>query len=334
MPRLPRELPIRDGGDRDLQALPLYLQNKELSFSIDLPSGRWSLQSAAGGQLAGARLGAHYRARGALRGWNGALPAVRHQTATRNESAHGPLQVLHVQTEPDAAGLALGLEFAMPEEQPFFLWRVFAQNESSELVYLDRLQMLALGPESAADPLWPARPLWRMAAGREVGSLSLGEPFGELAFFTNGWQSWGYTGALGPQDHHPYSRLGPLTSPLKVNSGTPQPFWRGHFASDMFGVLANRKERVGLLAGFLSQLEQFGTVEAFADSRHPALRVWANCDGVPLEPGARLETDWAVLQFIRLDDPDPLGPYLEAAARQAGAHLSGGPKTPVGWCSW
>jgi alpha-galactosidase len=109
----------------------------------------------------------------------------------------------------------------------------------------------------------------------------------------------------------------------------------------MFGVLGDRKQRTAALFGFLSQLEQFGILEADFARSGPAIRLWADGDGARLDPGASLATDWACLYFFHLDQPDPLSPYLEAVARQHGL----GPCTergkalqraepPVGWCSW
>jgi alpha-galactosidase len=156
-----------------------------------------------------------------------------------------------------------------------------------------------------------------------------------LAFFSNGWQSWSFSGALGANDSHPDTRLGIFAAPMWFNPGTPRLRKPGHFSSDMFGVLGDRQHRSGILAGFLSQKEQFGSLEACADSVYPALALWANGDQVLLEPGTQITTDWAVIQFVDIDAPDPLRPYLEAVAREHNLSPSiSGSQSSIGWCSW
>jgi len=318
---------------------PLTLENSDLHFSIELPSGGWSLYSRdeGGGYVEGVRMGADYRMGSQPQRWAGTLDRTRSRPPVTEDSRHGPLQTLKLEKLPDACGLALTLEFAMPLERPFFLWRLTAHNRGAQPLRLDRLGLLAAGPASVPAATWTQRLrhlFWRPLESRSTGSVRPNAGPGQPAFFTNGWQSWGYTGALGAGDHYPYTRLGPFTTPMKVNRGTPQPRRPGHFASDMFGVLADRTHRTGMLVGFLSQVQQFGSVEAFVHQFAPSLKIWANGDGVALAPGDSHETDWAILQFMRLDDPDPLGPYMEAAGIEAEARVSLVKDTPVGWCSW
>jgi alpha-galactosidase len=89
-----------------------------------------------------------------------------------------------------------------------------------------------------------------------------------------------------------------------------------------------------VLAGFLSQRQHFGSLEARIGALPPALRLWANGDGARLDPGAVLETDWACLQIVNPDEPDPLAPYLEAVAREHGLGPFPAQAAPTGWCSW
>jgi alpha-galactosidase len=92
-------------------------------------------------------------------------------------------------------------------------------------------------------------------------------------------------------------------------------------------------KRRALLAGFLSQRQHFGSLEAWI-APQPALRLWANGDGARLDPGAAIETDWACLQVVSPDEPDPLAPYLEAVAREHGLAPFPAQAAPTGWCSW
>lgn len=151
------------------------------------------------------------------------------------------------------------------------------------------------------------------------------------AFYSNGWQSWSATGACTLGEKQPHSRLGPFQNPMVINPGTPLTKHRNHFSSDMFGVLADLDSRIGLLAGFLSQKEQFGSLETCFELA-PTLNLWANGDHAIVPAGETMQTDWAVLGFMNIDVQDPLGPYLSSAAEVHGVRSEA--SVPVGWCSW
>ena len=246
-------------------------------------------------------------------------------------SMHGPQQQIKLISDGDPNGLRYTLSFALPENLPLFLWRISIENRGPDPIFLDRVEMLRAGPDlrpqSEQRKVYPA-----------VRNL---EP--ELAFFSNGWQSWNFSGSYGPKDHYRRTRLGILTRPARVNAGTPRPRTPGHFVSNLFGVLGSRSSRTAILAGFLSEQEAFGSLEARIDTNDPYLRLWAHGDGIRLNPGAQFTSDWACLYFLDVDAPDPLAPYIQAVARQNGLHadLSGQgsemPKDmniPIGWSSW
>ena len=150
-------------------------------------------------------------------------------------------------------------------------------------------------------------------------------------FFSNGWQSWSYSGCYGMGEKQRISHFGPIQNPMAVNPGTPIPKKMNYFAGDMFGVLGDRRSRFGLLAGFLSQKKHFGSLET---RFHPqcSLKVWANGDQTVLLPGRSMKTDWAVIGFIDLDSEAPLQPYFNAVAETHKISLT--KPIPVGWCSW
>jgi alpha-galactosidase len=108
------------------------------------------------------------------------------------------------------------------------------------------------------------------------------------------------------------------------------------FASDMYAVLGDHISRNGILCGFLSQKNHFGSLESFLGGSSPALKMWANGDGAQLDPGKQMETDWACLQFLHLDYPDPMAPYLEAVMREHDLvpEKNSDLKSPSGWCTW
>jgi len=296
----------------------IALENDRLQFSIEPERAVWGLlpAQAEGLSLQEVRMQVHYRLgrerRRALHEW----PAPQLTSLEGVPSAHGPLRQLQLVCEPPQGGVSFTITFALPERHPIFLWKLAIHNHSDLPVLVDRLELLRTG------------------AG--AGALVFPSPPRALAFYSNGWQSWSWSGAYGSNDRFRRTRLGPLRAPTDVNPGTPQPSRAGHFSSDMFGVLGDRHLRTAVLAGFLSQQQHFGSLEAVLHASNPILRLWANGDGARLDPGAAIEIDWGCLYFFNVDDPDPLAPYLEAVARQHGLtnypSLQAAP--PSGWCSW
>ena len=210
-------------------------------------------------------------------------------------------------------GIGWRLSFRGSSDQAMLLWRCEVTNCTNRPITIDKIILLE-----------PAR------AGQDNVDLGTGSNK-DLAFFVNGWQSWSRSGAYAADSRMRQSRLGILQEPMVLNPGTPRLHSKGRFASDFFGVLGSRKTRAGLLLGFLSQREQFGTLTA--NLRGGAkLRLWANGDDVYLDAGAHLTTDWAVFTPVDLDAQQPLDLYLEAVAKEHG--LGEFPPAPAGWCSW
>ena len=292
----------------------IALQSQSMHFAWSPDLGAFSLAALPGGypRISNATLEICYIQEG--RRWI----SGRDWTATsvngpsRVESLQGPLQQLSLTGKSLGGQLRFRVDLALADEHPFFLCRVTLENKGLRPIEIERISLLQAGPGSIR--LCPDSP-------------------GDPAFFANGWQSWSFCGAYTAGEPAHRSLLGLFRAPLLVNPGTPQPIRAGHFGSDFFGVLGDRSQRTALLAGFLSQKQQFGSVEAVLRNRaKPSLSLWANGDRTRLDPGASLETDLAVLSFIDLDKPDPLGPYLDAVARQ---HQLGPIPTPQsGWCSW
>ena len=239
----------------------------------------------------------------------------------QTSSPHGTMRRISLHSHPDAHGLAYHLTFAFPEKSPLFLWKLRIDNLGDSPIFIDRIDMLCAG--GFPSPF----------EGTPPSTLTVGGPQTDprLAFFSNGWQSWSHTGVFETNQSGRTTRLKAIQTPMIQNAGTPMPSDRGHFASDFFGVVGSRSARVGLLAGFLSQKEQFGSLEVRL--RGPlSLRLWANGDGVELPKGRQMETDWAVCTPIDLDAPDPMKNYLEAVAREHSVEYL--PEVPLGWCSW
>jgi alpha-galactosidase len=336
----------------------ITLQNSFYHFSIDPRSGVWNLGGLQPAEpaLSNVQMGVYYRTKygslsGVKPGWSLSV-----ESQSTISSPHGPLRQVELVSEPDKKGLSYRVIFALAEKEPLMLSKMQVKNQGKHPLFLDRLEFLNAGFVYISHTSLPLIKYsgYRQASGLAKSSVSLSLDVSDPAFFSNGWQSWNYTGAYGSMDRYRRTRLGPFTSPMRINPGTPHHKRPGLIGSDMFGVLGDTLHRRGILLGFLSQNEQFGSMEALLDPFDPALRVWANGDGARLDPGEITETDWFCVHFLHLDSPDPLGPYLDAVARQNGIELKSSSKMPgedsqetmpdlqsgkskvipTGWCSW
>lgn len=332
------------------------LSNDHLHFSFDSDTGYFDLRprGRAAPRLELARLGAIYAVpHGDARQvvyWNGELHAANVEPGERANTPHGRAQTLTITARTsllNSEPLAVNITFALPEAHPCLLWHVEVTNAGDDLLWLDVIDLVRVGPRfqprSGRSSFWyRLKSLLRPEPDEELhpdgpaGALSFHpDPAGRagrLAFFCNGYQSWSFAGALQATDHQPSSRFGPFGEPKVINLVTPRFRRPGRFTSDMFGVIGDRDHATGLVSGFLSQREQFSAVEVLLDPQSPSLRLTAQCDEVGLAPGATRITDWAYLEFVDLDHPDPLAGYAEAAARENEARVPA--HTPVGWCSW
>ncbi len=292
--------------------MTITLENPWLQLIFDpAESGSWSLQGiqANAPLIHQARLDVRARRGGSMPPWRQADISA----PQRSDSPHGPLTWVDLRFAPIEDGLAYRITFAMPETQPFLLWRIVVQNQGSAPAQIERLELL-----KEAQVSFPMR----------TGNASP-----RLAFLSNGWQSWSYSGVYAANEQQRRTRLRLFQGPPNVNPQTPHTRRRGCFSSDMFAVLGDRTSRSAILVGFLSQRQHFGSVEARLTGAVPLLRLWANGDNVLLEPGAEISTDWACLNLLHVDEADPLGAYLEAVAREH-ALPAGQRLVPTGWCSW
>ncbi len=317
------------------------LQSPYLQLTLDPQAATWNLYSSRRNDpyLDGVSGRVRYRLGRkkftALEGW-------RNPQVTPGEgipSPQGDLGQLRMEIGPDKNGIICTLTFALPEQHPLMLWKVEINNQGVRPVRIEQIEMLSAGffPKKRLLPQAGPVMLRTSMPPSDCGVIRPHPDPGELAFFSNGWQTWSHTGAFGARDHFQRTRLGFLTAPMWHNAGTPRPKEPGYFASDMFGVLGDREHRTGILAGFLSQRQHFGSLLARIDEPlYPALRLWADGDLAQLDPGATIDTDWAVIHFVDIDDPEPLAPYLEAVSREHGIPNSqlAIADSFTGWCSW
>jgi alpha-galactosidase len=292
----------------------IEIQSPFLSLEIEPISGVWSVVPAAEGATAlqGARIGIAFRvgrkrSRSDLRDFQAAFPV---------KPAKDPLlgRLRNLSLAADAGeGLAVRVEWRVSLEKPFLLWRVILENRGAAARTVDWIDVCRAGGRFG----WP-------------GGVELPTAPAERALFVNGWQSWSFAGGRRSGDRQPSPMLGPYNLPMHVGTSLRSSGRPGHFVSDMFTVIG----RAGgggddLVAGFLSQHEQFGAVETWLPDGTLSLRMRADCDGVRLDTGARLATDWAYLA------PGPkasAADYFDAAGRVNGARNRRA--APEGWCSW
>jgi len=294
------------------------LHNSVFSLQLDPEKGTFSIHTTDPRlpDLTNARLGLEYRQHGKkLKTLNSSWSTAEFSAPRMESSVHGEVECLSVLLADNENGFSYELTFGIVQEYPLVVWKVKVSNNVAESVTLDRIVMMDVDP--------------RRTEARV--SLPQAQTQNEMGFYYNGWQSWSPTGWAAGDGRMPHSNLGKLQLPMIHNDGTPLLHQRGQFSSDFFAALGDRKARSGFVVGFLSQKQQFGSIQA--DLNHGiALKMWANCDGTRLNPGAAMETDWAVFNPILLDHRDPLDKYLEAVARENDVRVPA--ESPVGWCSW
>ena len=228
----------------------------------------------------------------------------------REDPKHGPLQVVSVVYRAEQVDLEWLVEFALPANLPLLLQRMEIRNHSEQVFHPDRLTFGAL----------------------RAGELHFCENRPEkTAFYSNGWQSWSPSGTWQYGEKQTRSWLKGLSTPMLYDAGTPVTKRPSAFSSDMFGAIIDHDAQVGLLCGFLSQKEQFGSLLSTLHPE-PDLQVWANADKIELRGGSSLSTDWLAWQFFDSADPEPFKIYFGAVAREneVGKRI----ETPLGWCSW
>ena len=300
------------------------LSNPHLHFTLDPATSSWSLysQTSETPSIDGARFNGLFRFPdrnwphlGGLQPWHwrGSLTDADISRRTQ-DSPHGPLNTLAARVVSGMDSMAITVEFALPQDRPFLLIRVWVHNAGAQPFKVVRLNPLFAGPL------------------HKGGAVRLSTGSNPLTFFSNGWQSWSFAGALTARRTQPYTALGWLQGPPNHNPATPASEIRGQFSGDMFGVLADPTEHSAIVAGFLSQRQQFGSIDTVVKPLSPSLRLRAQCDNVTVPPGSDLFTDWAYVQLLPQYDLDPLAEYAEAVGRENAARVPA--RTPVGWCSW
>ena len=284
------------------------LSNAWLDFVLDPEAGTFFLESL---RFEGASL----KNAGYNLSFSGSAehPTVKLESISqeqRDDPQHGLLQVVSALYRAESVDLEWLVEFALPADQPLLLQRMEIRNHSEQVFHPDKMTFGAL----------------------RAGELHFSEERPKkTAFFSNGWQSWSPANTWQYGEKQTRSWLKGLSTPMLYDAGTPVTRKDSQFSSDMFGAIIDHKAKVGLICGFLSQKEQFGSLLSTLHPE-PDLRVWANADQIELRAGASLGSDWLAWQFFDSSDPEPFKVYFEAVARENEVRKR--IETPLGWCSW
>lgn len=296
--------------------MPTTLISNHFLLSLHPETGKFDLQNAGANQIA--LYGCRMRIETSQPGNRITLPLDHWEIQpqadeTPTTAGHGAMVSLQAKHSLPGSGLDTTVTFALSLDHPLFLWKIRLENTGREAIRIDKIEFLRAGGQENFGSLdFSPSPLW--------------------SFYSNGWQSWSPTGAFPKSQAMRVSRLGFLQQPMIINPGTPALRMPGYYTADFFGALADLKSKIGLVAGFLSQKQHFGTIEAVLYDR-PALAMWTS-DGAHLDPEKAIESDWAVITPFSTNDLDPLREYLEAVAREHNVTREKIRPIPTGWCSW
>jgi alpha-galactosidase len=284
------------------------LTNAWLDFVLEPESGTFFLESL---RFPGASLkNANYNLSFSRTATHPTVKLDSFSQEQRDDPRHGLLEVVTIIYRADTPDLEWLVEFALPGNQPLLLQRMEIRNLSDQVFHPDKMTFGAL----------------------RAGELHFSENRPKkTAFYSNGWQSWSLSGTWQYGEKQTRSWLKHLSHPVIYNAGTPVTQKKSEFSSDMFGSVIDHQAKVGLICGFLSQKEQFGSLVSTLHPE-PDLQVWANADKIELREGATLSSDWLAWQFFDSANPEPFKVYFEAVARENEVRQR--IETPLGWCSW
>ena len=210
--------------------MSLSLENEHYQLLIDPSTSTWSLVGRGPSEISFEDLHStieyrrgQYRTRTPMH-WS----SMEYSMTETADSPHGLIKTCLLQISPDRNGLQYTISFALPEAYPTFFWKLSIENHGHHPLYIEQIDFL--------DTL-----------NRSVSRRSPIHNLQAQAFFSNGWQSWSYSGTYSASDRQSLTRLGPLTTTIQYNRTTPRPRRGGRLVSDMFGVLVDRVKRQGVL---------------------------------------------------------------------------------------
>ena len=292
------------------------IENRLWSISFDKQSGRISIirRDHPAPSVANALIGLSYVNPGGkkrIAGFGGGKAAGSDEPL---EDVHGKGKQYRFASTGRTDGLELNFLINLYDSRPFLLMRLEITNRDSGNIYLHDINLLQA----------------EASCGARLNFAGAGRP---LDFFKVGWHDWVYSGLRhGTQaDVNSLLIMKPFIGKMLYNPALPIAGGRGEFWGEGWGLLTD--QRTAILAGFASTADQFGVIHANCKAGASGLTLTAQADGVLLEPGEKLSSEWAYLQFIDLPSADPAGDYVETVARQMKARVTATPP-PAQWTHW
>jgi alpha-galactosidase len=292
----------------------LTIENDQIALAFDLKSGCFCInrQNLLYPRIVNALAAADYhigKESGAVRSDHVGKFMVQQ---TPLQDMHGTGYQVFLKQNGANEGLSLSFVVNIYEDRSFLLLRLILHNTSGSTIHLDQLSLVKAENDSK-------------------GSVQFGETPEMLNFFKVGWHDWCYTGLRRADQKDISTRLKPFSGAMILNPTTPISSQRGDFWSEGWAMLANQNAAV--VIGLVSMADQFGQVHARCTARSNELALVTQADGVPLDSGQTLESEWGYIQFVDLPHPDPANDYINATARQMKARVP--VKTPpLKWTHW
>jgi alpha-galactosidase len=237
-------------------------------------------------------------------------PEVTYRDATREQIWRPALRAVDGGFAAATVDGSLTLRLSVRATADALVVAAIVQNTGTEPIRLRRIAPLTL--DASGDCRIGARP-------------------DRWSVFRQGYQSWTGTRSFRADevDRDPPSML------LKIgliDVCRPSPQRRGHFRSDMVGVVKHLDTGDALVAGFLTCRTAFGSVEVGVDGqRCTRFAAALEYDDIPLEPGREIiaEPLWLA---AGTNEHALLAAYATAVGAAMGARVPA--RNPLGWCSW
>ena len=230
------------------------------------------------------------------------------------DDVHGKGRQFQFHNTGRADALELDLVINIYDQQPFLLMRLIVANRSHGNVNIHDINLV-------------------QADARNGGHINFGKDGKPLDFFKVGWHDWVYSGLRhgNQRDVDSLLIMKPFIGKMLYNPNTPIAKNMGEFWGEGWGILTNGKS--ALVAGFVSTADQFGLLHVKSRGGNGELSLTAQADGVLLEPGEELRSEWGYVEFADLPYADPEANYVEAVARQMKARVPANPPAAQ-WTHW
>ncbi len=290
------------------------VRNEHLTLTLH-QDGTWSLHTRTGppARISRAFWSVH------LQGAKGPFDLLSTHTAVAEvweedvDTPVGPAHAVTVRHQPHREGPELFWRAYVCENRPYLLAAVGVRVPTSGF------RLLRLVPMTIAPPR---------------GHLLMEGLGSRWTFLVDGWHSWSFAGRLYDDQRQPRTRIPRFDAPTSYDLAHPPPRERGHFLSHTVGMLSGQSAwSMSFLVGWTRQWDFVGLVEIErSQGMDPAIRAWADGEGLPLSPGDTIWSEPALVQFIPPRHPDPLGDFAHAVGTMGNARVP--ERVPVGWCSW